>query len=187
VAPDAEQYRRSPWLEPGARSLEVVPDLRVTDQAGRALKLSDLRGLPLALSFLYTRCTNPNKCPLVVAQMARLQGLLEAEGLDSHVSLLILTYDPDFDTPERLKRYGLDHSLRFTPNVRMLRPDKQERDNFLERLQVAVNFDAEEVNLHRLELFLFDNRGRFVRRYQSVIWDNAEVLSDLKRLEQEGR
>ena len=31
------------------------------------------------------------------------------------------------------------------------------------------------------------DRCRFVRRYQSVIWDNAEVLTDLKRLAQEGR
>jgi protein SCO1 len=187
MIPDGEKYRRSTWLGPDARGTEGVLDLKATDQDGRTLRLTDLRGRPVALSFLYTRCTNPNKCPLVAVQMARLEELLKSEGLDTWVRLLILTYDSAFDTPERLKQYGLRHGLRFTPDVLMLRPDDQEKDRFLDRLQVAVNYNAEGVNLHGLQLFLFDDRGRFVRRYQSVLWDNAEVLADLKRLAQEAR
>ena len=117
--------------------------------------------------------------------MGRLQKLIEAEGLDGRMSLAILTYDPDHDTPEILKQYGRDRGLHFTPNVRMLRPDSQQKDAFFDRLRVTVNYNAEGVNLHGLQLFLFDSKGRFVRRYQSVVWDNAEVLADLKRLAEE--
>jgi cytochrome oxidase Cu insertion factor (SCO1/SenC/PrrC family) len=184
---DAADYRRTAWLEPCDRKLVSVLDLSATDQDGRALRVSDLGGRPVALSFLYTRCTNPNKCPLVAVQMARLQRLLEAEGLDKGVRLMIMTYDPAFDTPERLKQYGLHQGLRFTPDVLMLRPDDREKGRFLDRLQVAVNYNAEGVNLHGLQLYLFDDRGRFVRRYQSVLWDNSEVLADLKRLAGEVR
>jgi cytochrome oxidase Cu insertion factor (SCO1/SenC/PrrC family) len=187
IIPDEERYRRSAWLEPGARTAEAVLDLNATDQEGRALRTIDWRGRPVVVSFLYTRCTNPNKCPLVADQMARLARLLEAEGLETRVCLLIVTYDAAFDTPERLKQYGLRHGLRFTPNMLMLRPDDQEKDRFLDRLQVAVNYNAGGVNLHGIQLFLFDDRGRFVRRYQSVIWDNSEVLADVKRLAQEVR
>lgn len=182
----ADQHRRTRWLEPNERG-DSVADLRVTDQDSKALQLADLRGQPFALTFLYTRCTNPNRCPLVATQMGRLQTALDAEGLFSQVRLLVLTYDPDFDTPERLKQYGLDHGLHFTGNTRMLRPEPAEKDRFFERLQVTVNYNADGVNLHGLQLFLFDRAGRFVRRYQSVIWDNAEVLADLKRLAEEGR
>ncbi len=184
---DVADYRRTIWLEPCNRGTGGVLDLNATDQDGRSLRVSDLGGRPIALSFLYTRCTNPNKCPLVAVQMARLHRLLEAEGLDSRVRLMIMTYDPAFDTPERLKQYGLHHGLRFTPDVLMLRPDDREKDRFLDRLQVAVNYNAEGVNLHGLQLYLFDDRGRFVRRYQSVLWDNSEVLADLKRLAGEVR
>jgi cytochrome oxidase Cu insertion factor (SCO1/SenC/PrrC family) len=184
--PDAEEYRRSKWLAPGERGERVVLGLRVTDQEGKAHDLADLCGRPTALSFLYTRCTNPNKCPRVVAEMAHLLTLLGAEGLDSQVRLLVMTYDPEHDTPARLRQYGEKHGLRFTPDVMMLRPDSREKGRFFDRLQVAVNYDPSGVNLHGVQLFLFDREGRFVRRYQSVFWDNGEVLGDLKRLALEG-
>jgi cytochrome oxidase Cu insertion factor (SCO1/SenC/PrrC family) len=174
-------------LEPAARGNENLLKLHATDQDGRSLDLSELSSRPLALTFLYTRCTNPNRCPLVATQMGRLQKLIEAEGLDGRVNLAILSYDPDHDTPDILKQYGLERGLRFTPNVRMLRPDSRQKDAFFDRLRVTVNYNAEGVNLHGLQLFLFDGKGRFVRRYQSVIWDNTEVLADLKRLAEEDR
>ena len=102
------------------------------------------------------------------------------------MGLAILTYDPTRYLA-KLRQYGLDRGLRFTPSVRMLRPDFQQKDGIFDRLRVTVNYNAEGVNLHGLQLFLFDSKGRFVRRYQSVIWDNAEVLADLKRLAQEDR
>jgi cytochrome oxidase Cu insertion factor (SCO1/SenC/PrrC family) len=119
--------------------------------------------------------------------MTRLLALLQAEKLDSQVRLLVMTYDPEYDTPARLRQFGQKHGQRFTPNVRMLRPDRREKDRFFARLGVAVNYDPAGVNLHSVQLFLFDRRGRFVRRYQSVFWDNREVLGDLKRLNREGR
>ena len=179
---DGESYRRSPWLESGNRGSEGALNLPVTDQDGLSLNLQDFRGQPLVLTFLYTRCTNPNKCPLVAARMAQLQGLLQEERLASRVHLAIVTYDPDYDTPDRLKRYGLAHGWRFTRQARMLRPDKEAKDRFFDKLQVSVNYDGKDVNIHGIQLFLFDDRGRFVRCYRSVIWDNSEVLDDLKRL-----
>jgi cytochrome oxidase Cu insertion factor (SCO1/SenC/PrrC family) len=187
ATPNTEGHLRSPWLEPAARGTESLTSLRVTDQDGHSLDLSELSDRPLALTFLYTRCTNPNRCPLVATRMGQLQKLVEAEGLGGGVGLAVVTYDPDHDTPEILKQYGLDHGLRFTPGVRMLRPDGQQKDAFFDRLRVTVNYNAEGVNLHGLQLFLFDAKGRFVRRYQSVVWDNADVLADLKRLAQEPR
>ncbi len=184
---DAEKARRTAWLEPSDRGTEILADINVTDQDGRSFKLSELGGRPFALSFLYTRCTNRNKCPLIATNMGQIQSLLESEGLDSRVRLVIMTYDPEYDTPDKLKRYGLRHGIRFTPNVSLLQPDKQEKERFFDKLQVSVNFDGDEVNLHGIQLFLFDDHARFVRRYQSVIWDKAEVLTDLKRLADESK
>jgi cytochrome oxidase Cu insertion factor (SCO1/SenC/PrrC family) len=183
---DGQEYRRSPWLAPDERGEQGALCLRVTDQEGKTHNLADLCDRPTALSFLYTRCTNPNKCPRVVAEMVRLLSLLEAEKLDPQVRLLVMTYDPEYDTPARLRRFGEKHGLRFTPNVMMLRPDSQEKGRFFDRLEVAVNYGPSGVNLHGVQLKLFDRQGRFVRRYQSVFWDNREVLGDLKRLTLEG-
>lgn len=184
-AADSEGYRRSRWLAPADRGTRGVLKVSVTDQEGNSLDLAELGARPVALSFIYTRCTNPNKCPRVVQQMAKLAAMLETEKLDTQVRLLVMTYDPEYDTPDRLREYGEKHGLSFTPNVRMLRPDSQGRDHFFDQLQVAVNYNSSGVNLHGVQLFLFDNEGRFVRRYQSVFWDAAEVLGDLKQLAME--
>ena len=45
-----------------------------------------------------------------------------------------------------------------------------------------MNFSGGWVNVHGLALHLFDQRGRWVRTYHSVLWNNAEVLADLRRL-----
>lgn len=184
---EADSPLRTPWLEPKLRGAEGQTKVRVTDQDGKALDLSELNDRPLALTFLYTRCRNPNRCPAVADRTGELQKLIDGAGLDGKVSLAVVTYDPEFDTPERLKEYGREHGVRVTPNVRLLRPDPAQKDEFFDRLRVTVNYNAEGVNIHGLQLFLFDSKGRFVRRYQSVVWDNADVLADLKRLAQESR
>lgn len=158
----------------------------MTDQDGKPHNLAELCDRPVALSFLYTRCTNPNKCPRVVTEMAKLHALLKAEGLDTQVRLLVMTYDSEYDTPARLRQYGENHGLRFSLNALMLQPDGEEKARFFDKLEVAVNYDSSGVNLHGVQLYLFDRQGRFVRRYRSVFWENQEVLGDLKRLTLEG-
>src|SRR5579883_1087073 len=40
-----------------------APDFRLTDQFGNAVSLSQFRGHPVVLTFLYTHC--PDQCPLI--------------------------------------------------------------------------------------------------------------------------
>ena len=47
------------------------------------------------------------------------------------------------------------------------------------KLEIAVNFNSSGVNIHGLQLLLFDKHGRLARIYRTLIWDNAEVLNDL--------
>ncbi|MBI1789718.1 MAG: SCO family protein, partial [Acidobacteria bacterium] len=79
---------------------EVVPDFRLTDQAGRPVRLSDFRGKVVAVDFIYTRCPLPEVCPRLSANFARLQGRF------ADLVLLSITLDPDHDTPEELARYA---------------------------------------------------------------------------------
>jgi cytochrome oxidase Cu insertion factor (SCO1/SenC/PrrC family) len=45
-----------------------------------------------------------------------------------------------------------------------------------------VSFGAGQINAHAIQLFLFDRKGRYVRHYHSVVWDEAAVVADLRRL-----
>ena len=86
---------------------EVVPDFTVTTQDGATLRLSDLRGKVVALTFIYTRCPLPDFCPAVdakFAEVARRVGF-PAERAE-HVELISISFDPEHDTPEVLTRHA---------------------------------------------------------------------------------
>jgi cytochrome oxidase Cu insertion factor (SCO1/SenC/PrrC family) len=161
---------------------KIHTETKLTNQDGKQLQVGDLLGQPLALSFIYTRCTNPNKCARVSSSMSRLQADLEQLGLASKVRLVLITYDSEFDTPEILKSYGTRFGLGFTTNAMMLRLEPKDKQQFLDDLQVAVNFNRTGVNIHGIQLFLFDRHGKMARTYHTLIWDNAAVLQDLRRL-----
>jgi len=78
-----------------------VPDFSLTDQAGRAVRLSDFAGRVVAVDFIYTRCPLPDVCPRLSANFAYLAKRV------ADVELLSVTIDPQFDTPAVLRDYGL--------------------------------------------------------------------------------
>jgi protein SCO1/2 len=80
---------------------DALPDFRLTDQDGRAVTASEVRGKVVAINFLYTRCPLPDVCPRLSANFAVL-----ARRFGGRVALLSVTVDPDYDTPAVLKEYA---------------------------------------------------------------------------------
>ena len=78
-----------------------VGDFGLTDQDGREVRAADLRGTVWIASFIFTRCSGP--CPHVSATMENLQDAFAGE---PDVRLVTFTVDPEYDTPEVLKRYA---------------------------------------------------------------------------------
>ena len=94
---------RPPVLIPG----EPVPDFAVTTQEGKPLRLSDLRGKVVVLTFIYTRCPLPDYCPAIDGKFRRLADRLSAvKGRAEGVRLLSVSFDPEHDTPEALRKHA---------------------------------------------------------------------------------
>lgn len=174
------EWRASQWVDPSQRETFDL-GFSMTDQDGRSLTLADLLGRPIAMTFIFTRCPNPQMCPLITTAMGRLQNQLEKTSLADQVYLVLLSYDPVFDTPDRLKKYGAQRGLEFT-NAYMLRPDPDQFRQLLDEFQIGVHYNPDGSIGHFIELLLIDHQGRFVRDYQGDIWSNAAVLDDLKQL-----
>ena len=84
-----------------------VRDLQFEDHTGAAAGFDDVFvGKPSLVVFFYTRCDNPHKCSLTVTKLARVQRLLADRGVLEGVRTTAITYDPAFDTPERLRDYA---------------------------------------------------------------------------------
>ncbi|MCO6451696.1 MAG: SCO family protein [Caldilineales bacterium] len=76
-------------------------DFTLTGMDGQPVSLSDFRGKYVVLYFGYTFC--PDVCPLTLAELGKAVRILEDKG--EKVQVLMVTVDPQRDTPERLAQY----------------------------------------------------------------------------------
>jgi protein SCO1 len=154
-----------------------LPDgVELEDQDGQRLRLTDLVGQPTVLAWFYTRCTNSSKCSLTVTKLADLR---RRAGTD--VQIVAVTYDPAFDLPARLRRYGTDRGLRFGPTTRMVRAVAG-HELLRAHFALRVGYVGSVVNRHGIELFLLDHDGAVRRTWSRVQWDPDEVLADARAL-----
>jgi len=69
------------------------------DQHGMERRLASLAGRAQVLAMVYTHCTST--CPLAIAEMRRIEA-----ATDTSVGLVLVTLDPDHDTPAVLAEYA---------------------------------------------------------------------------------
>ncbi len=91
-------------LKPGDR----VPNLPLINQDGHTIHLSDFSGKAVLITFIYTRCIMPDYCPRMSTQFARIHEELKKSPADyKKTHLLTITFDPQYDSPPVLRKYGL--------------------------------------------------------------------------------
>ncbi len=84
-----------------------MPDFAVTTQEGRTLRLSDLKGEVVILTFIYTRCPLPEFCPAMDARFADLaRRISTVSARAERLRLLSVSFDPEHDTPEVLAAHA---------------------------------------------------------------------------------
>jgi cytochrome oxidase Cu insertion factor (SCO1/SenC/PrrC family) len=91
-----------------AKARAYFTDTVLVDQDGREVRFySDvLKGRTVCMSFQFTQCKEA--CPLLMAKLSRVrQDLGEAFGRD--VGFVVLSVDPDHDTPEALRKFAKVH------------------------------------------------------------------------------
>jgi protein SCO1/2 len=82
-------------------------DTAFTNQLGQIVRLSDFKGQALAVTFLFTRCPNPNYCPRLAKNFENAATtLLALPGAPTNWHFFSVSFDPEFDTPPVLKAYA---------------------------------------------------------------------------------
>src|SRR6266436_1800471 len=95
----------------GSYSLPVIKpaaDGALLDSDNKAIKLRDLtHGRVTVLSFIYTRCAAPKGCPYATGVLTQLYSLsAEDKTLAENMRLVSISFDPEYDTPQRLADYS---------------------------------------------------------------------------------
>jgi protein SCO1/2 len=156
--------------------VETIESLVFEDHRGDRIAFKEFfRGRPSIVVFFYTRCDNPMKCSLTVAKLARMQKLLEAQGLADRIHTAAISYDPAFDLPERLRVYGQDRGVVMNAHHRLLRATGG-MDALCAHFGLGVNFIESLVNRHRIEAYILDAEGRIAVSFERIHWDEGQVV-----------
>ena len=156
-------------VPPSAEMLPLgtpLPEFLLTDQAGRQVELSDLRGKVLAIDFIYTRCPLPDVCPRLAANFAALQRRFANV---SDFLLISVTVDPDYDTPAVLAEYARRWAA--GPNWRFL---TGEVAPFAAKLGEVYWSDEGSIG-HTAVTTIVDRRGRIAARVDGSQWRIEQV------------
>ncbi len=152
------------------------------DQDGNKIKFGDFfRGQPSIVAFFYSRCDNPRKCSLTIAKLARVQTMLADQGLENCIRTAAITYDPEYDLPERLRGYGRSRGVRMDGGHRMLRATDG-MGALRAHFHPGVNFIESLVNRHRVEVYVLNASGEVVVSFERIRWDEGAVIDQAVKL-----
>ncbi|HEY4650538.1 MAG TPA: SCO family protein [Pontibacter sp.] len=102
-----------------------------TNQQGEPLKLPQLQGKIQLVAMVYTSCTYA--CPRIVSDLKRIEVSLEKYRKED-VGIVLVTMDPERDTPAQLKAFASENGL--DPARWVLLTSKQEN---IQELAVLLN------------------------------------------------
>ena len=133
-----------------------------TDQRGRPMQLSSLRGKPTVVLLFYGTCRSV--CPTLIEDAKRIDAALSAD-VRRRVQYLLVTFDPANDTTARLGEIAREHRLD-TRRFCLVRSDDDAVRELANVLGVQYREIREGEYAHSSVLNLLDRDGVFA--YQSV-------------------
>ena len=175
AAPASAGMPPAPDARPPVAIGAEVPDFTLTDQDGAPLALRRLRGNTVVVSFIYTRCPLPDYCPRLMTDLASLRERFP-ERLGRDLVLLTITYDPQFDTPEKMKEYGRRYGGD-VPGWRMLTGTRDEIARVCSMFGVEY-WPEEGMLTHTLRTAVIDRNGRLAATLEGKE-HTAKQLGDL--------
>jgi protein SCO1 len=165
-------------LKPG----DAVSTPPLTDENGRLLVLSNWRGSPLAITFIYTQCPLPQYCPLLDRRFAEVQKAIAGDATlrTAHARLLSVSFDP-----------GRDHAPALNAHAKKLGADpgmwtfatapEDVIDRFAASFGVNVIREKDGTITHNLRTAVIDPAGRVYAIRDGNDWTPAQLVDELKR------
>lgn len=157
---------------------QALPSFVLTNQSGEVIRAEQLNGRIAIISFMFTNCYDV--CPLVTAQLARVQTELAAASLGSTVRLISITLDPGTDTPEVLRGYAARFGAE-SNSWDLLTGDPDEVRRVVQAMGVFVIREDGSVG-HDSPVLLVNARGEIVRRYTDTTRLSARIVDDIRHI-----
>lgn len=154
-----------------------LPAFALTDQSSRLVRADDLRGQALIVSFIFTTCVEA--CPLITAQLVRVQAAVRQAGL-TRIRLVSISIDPLTDTPERLHAYAATYGADLD-SWSFLTGSPDEVARLMRALEVGTASGKRRL-AHDVPVLFVDPRGRIRERQDAIALTPDRAVETLRKL-----
>ena len=169
---------------------DEIPDFGLVNQDGKRVRMSQYKGKAIALTFVYTRCPQPDQCTLMSTNFAAIDRQLQSQpDVYAKTHLLTISFDPDYDTPKVMRSYGASHSGRYSDETfqhwEFLTGSKDEVKGIAQFFGLRYFHDTESTDeqvIHSLRTAVIDPSGKLVKLYRGNEWKPEEIVDDLRTL-----
>ena len=167
---------------------DQVPDYRLINQDGKTVRLQDYKGKVLLLTFIYTRCQDPNQCTLMSSNFAAIdQELQKQPDLYAKTHLLSISFDPAYDTPKVLRSYGAAHTGKYSDETfahwEFASGSADEVKGIAKffglRYYQDTSSGTEQV-IHSLRTAVIGPDGKIVKVYRGNEWKPEDLIKDVE-------
>lgn len=166
------------------KNLGQAPNFTLINQDGQNVSLSDLSGKSILIDFIYTRCPMANMCPKSTSNFAQIQQEIQSRGtieLIDKVCLITISFDSNYDTPQKLKQYGERYGANFS-FWQFLSGDNESIRQVMDGFGVYYNEAGNGTFDHTMMSMLIDQKSVIRKRYYGNIYEIESVLDDIQQL-----
>lgn len=172
----------------GSRALDDYSGERfeLVNQEGEPVIFpDDFEGAPLVLGFIYTNC--PDICSFITANVKKVYDSMDNPG---NTRFVLVTFDPERDTPETLKEYAGAFGMDAEPFY-FLSGEPEEINRFMDRMGVRVqesdsreSENGEKIYFlnHSDKILLIDQNSRLIFDYGGSMTPENIIIEDLEKL-----
>jgi protein SCO1 len=149
-----------------------------TNQEGQPVSLKSFTGKPVILTMFFASCSYA--CPLLVNEMQKMESSIP-ENKRNEYRFILVSIDPERDTPAKLKIYANEHKLDLSRWTLLAGSN----DNIME-LAALTGFkykkDDDGNYSHSNLITLLNQQGEIVHQQTGLNQDIAESVNQLKKL-----
>ncbi|GGW48011.1 SCO family protein [Arenibacter certesii] len=151
-----------------------------TTQNNEEIELKELHGDVVVMVMIYTSCQSA--CPRLAADMRNIEKQIPADKKDN-VTLVLVSIDPETDTPERLTAFAKENKMESDKWV-LLRGSEANTREFAAVLAVNYKKISPLDFSHSNIISVFDQGGELAHQQEGLGVNNKETIAKLLELVQ---
>ncbi len=159
---------------------DVLPNAQFVTSQNKPLQFYDLKGNYLFVSFVYTRCPIAKMCPLTMTLNKQVWRKVKTALPKAKMKFLIVTLDPEVDSPGVLKSYAKKWKLNEADFI-LTTGSAQVLSDFASQFNVIGFTNPDGTVSHNLKSVLISPELSELKQYKENEWKAIDVVEELKK------